>query len=182
MLPALDDRVLDTFAKFAPKECADRMKRWHRPIPPAITASFGGNICRQLVGGHPTTSVATKKKPPAMTECEVKVRAVSFPAFSTKPSKNAPSSCAANPSCHGPAQALKESILGARAPHRTPAKTPRLPLPGRHLQRSRIETSPSVEIGRSATEVVATNDNAKLVYSQPLIRRRYVEFALLILH
>lgn len=42
------------------------------------------------------------------------------------------------------------------SPHRTPAKTPRLPVPGRHVQRSRIETSPRVEIRRTAVEGVAT--------------------------
>jgi hypothetical protein len=41
-------------------------------------------------------------------------------------------------------------------PHRTPATTPRLPVPGWHVQRSRIETSPRVEIRRCAIEVAAT--------------------------
>jgi len=52
------------------------------------------------------------------------------------------------------------------SPHRTPAKTPRLPIPGWHVQRSRIGTSPRVEIRRSAIEVVATGDYAKCAYGQ----------------
>lgn len=50
------------------------------------------------------------------------------------------------------------------SPHRTPSKTPRLPVPGWHVQRSRIETSPRVEIRRSAMDVVATGDCAKRAY------------------
>src|ERR1700744_3227180 len=40
-------------------------------------------------------------------------------------------------------------------PHRTPATTLWLPLPCWHVQRSRIETSPRVEVGRRAIKGVA---------------------------
>jgi hypothetical protein len=65
------------------------------------------------------------------------------PFTATKPSQNAPSSCAAK-YCHGPV--LPRPRPGAQrieprspSPHRTPAKTPRLPLPCQHLHRNRIE-------------------------------------------
>jgi hypothetical protein len=50
------------------------------------------------------------------------------------------------------------------SPHRTPAKTPRLPVPGEHVQRGRIKTSPRVEISRSAIKVVATDEYPKRAY------------------
>ena len=71
-------------------------------------------VCGQLVGRHLKTSVATKKKPPVMTECEVKVRGRWLPCtiYEALTERDQLMRCKY---CHGPVQALKESSLGARA-------------------------------------------------------------------
>jgi len=65
-------------------------------------------------GRHLHTSVATKKKPPVMTECEVKVRGRWLPCtlWEALTERDQLMRCKY---CHGPVQALKESSLGARA-------------------------------------------------------------------
>jgi hypothetical protein len=88
--------------------------------------------------------MATKKKPPVMTECEVKVRGRWLPCTLYK-ALTERAELMRSKYCHGPVQALKESSLGARA-HIEHLQTPRLPLPRRHLQRSRIKTPPRLEI------------------------------------
>jgi hypothetical protein len=60
------------------------------------------------------TSVATRKKPPVMTECEVKVRGRWLPCtiYEALTERDQIMRCKY---CHGPVQALKQSSLGARA-------------------------------------------------------------------
>ena len=59
-------------------------------------------------------SMAAKKKPPVMTECEVKVRGRWLPCtiYEALTERNEIMRCRY---CHGPVQALKESSTGARA-------------------------------------------------------------------
>jgi hypothetical protein len=66
------------------------------------------------LGGHLNTSVATKKKPPVMTECEVKVRGRWLPCtiYEALTERDQLMRCKY---CHSPVQALKESSNGARA-------------------------------------------------------------------
>ena len=63
---------------------------------------------------HLNGSVATKKKPPVMTECEVKVRGRWLPCtlYEALTERDEIMRCKY---CHGPVQALKESSNGARA-------------------------------------------------------------------
>jgi hypothetical protein len=58
--------------------------------------------------------MATKKKPPVMTECEVKVRGRWLPCtiYEALTERSETMRCKY---CHGPVQALKESSTGARA-------------------------------------------------------------------
>src|SRR5258708_7279640 len=65
-------------------------------------------VCGQLVGGHLNTSVATKKRPPVLTECEVKVRGRWLPCslYEALTERDQIMRCKY---CHGPVQALKES-------------------------------------------------------------------------
>ena len=58
--------------------------------------------------------MSTKKKPPVMTECEVKVRGRWLPCtlYEALTERNELMRCKY---CHGPVQALKESSTGARA-------------------------------------------------------------------
>src|ERR1700743_3455446 len=78
-----------------------------------------GRDCRkrisgQLVRRHLNTSVATKKKPPVMTDCEVKVRGRWLPCtlWEALTERDQLMRCKY---CHGPVQALKEFSNGARA-------------------------------------------------------------------
>ena len=67
-----------------------------------------------LVGRHLNSPVSTKKKPPVMTECEVKVRGRWLPCtlYEALTERDEIMRCKY---CHGPVQALKESSNGARA-------------------------------------------------------------------
>ena len=58
--------------------------------------------------------VATRKKPPVMTQCEVKVRGRWLPCtlWEALTERDQLMRCK---HCHGPVQALKQSSLGARA-------------------------------------------------------------------
>jgi hypothetical protein len=58
--------------------------------------------------------MATKKKPPVMTECEVKVRGRRLPCtlYEALTERDELMRCKY---CHGPVQALKETSIGARA-------------------------------------------------------------------
>jgi hypothetical protein len=69
---------------------------------------------RRFVGRHLNSAVATKKKPPVMTECEVKVRGRWMPCtiYEALTEREELMRCKY---CHGPVQALKESSTGARA-------------------------------------------------------------------
>lgn len=79
------------------------------------SGSKGSNgACGHLVGGIQTTSMLRKKKPPVMTECEVKVRGRWLPCtlYEALTERDQVMRCKY---CHGPVQALKESSTGARA-------------------------------------------------------------------
>lgn len=67
-----------------------------------------------LVGRHLNALVATKKKPPVMTECEVKIRGRWLPCdlYEALTERDQIMRCKY---CHGPVQALKQSSNGARA-------------------------------------------------------------------
>ena len=88
------------------------------PVLSALTSSSGFNggetVCRYLVRRHLNMSVSTKKKPPVMTECEVKVRGRWFPCtlYEALTERDEIMRCKY---CHGSVQALKESSNGARA-------------------------------------------------------------------
>ena len=71
-------------------------------------------MCGQLIGRHLSALVSTKKKPPVMTECEVKVRGRWLPCnlYEAIKERDEIMRCKY---CHGPVQALKESNTGARA-------------------------------------------------------------------
>ena len=67
-----------------------------------------------LADQHLNPSVPTRKKPPVMTECEVKVRGRWLPCTLDEALTERKEIMRCK-YCHGPVQALKESSLGARA-------------------------------------------------------------------
>ena len=89
--------------------------------------------------------MATKKKPPVMTECEVKVRGRWLPCslYETLTERAELMRCKY---CHGPVQALKESSLGARAHIEHLQRHPGCRFPVGSFSGVEIEASPRVEI------------------------------------
>src|ERR1700735_5272072 len=121
-------------------------------------------VCGQLVGRHLNPSVATKKKPPVMTECEVKVRGRWLPCtiYEALTERDQLMRCKY---CHGPVQALKESSNGARAHIEHLQRHPGCRFPVGTFSGVESEHPPRVEIRRSTIEGVATGDyvNALIV-------------------
>src|ERR1700722_3089736 len=99
--------------------------------------------------------MATRKKPPVMTECEVNVRGRWLPCtlYEALTERGEMMRCKY---CHGPVQALKEVQHRFPSPHRTPAKPPRLQISGQQILRSEIQTPTRFGIDRSRKRACRT--------------------------
>ena len=126
----------------------------HGVPPPALkthTESFRlrlqEKVCGQLVGRH-----QKRLWLPGKTACDDGVRSEGAWALAPQYPLGSPHrtrSAHALQTLPRPGASAQTIEPRSPSPHRTPAKTPRLSFPGRHLQRSRIAISPRAEISEA---------------------------------